>query len=227
MFTYTYTILTTIAPVRLQHSHAVLPAYSTPEHPTPTCYAGTGLAGILGAPSGSVSPQAAAAASQPAATDAAAPTDQPDAQQQQQPMRILDGPTTNPEPPPEGLSPPMARDIDSTMDSEAGEGTLHPALYTLPSELRDPPPGADTAIGRGEGLCGASAATILSTSRGGALASSTHLPSATAVMQCGKSLEWSAHCPDRHGHSHPAFTWALSRPQLPMCPISRSHNSQM
>jgi hypothetical protein len=148
MLTCTYTIPTIVAPVLLQHSHAVLPAYSTPEHPTPTCHAGTGLAGILGAPSGSVSPPAAAAASQPAATDAAAPTDQPDAQQQQQqPMRILDGPTTNPEPPPEGLSPPMARDMDSAMDSEAGEGTLHPALYALPSELRDPPPGADTAVG--------------------------------------------------------------------------------
>jgi hypothetical protein len=56
-------------------------------------------------------------------------------------MRILEGPSTNPEPPPEGLSPPMARELDSNLDSEAGEGALPPALYGLPSELREPPPG--------------------------------------------------------------------------------------
>jgi hypothetical protein len=92
------------------------------------------LAGILAAPSGSLIPSGAAAL----------PSDGAGTQQQQAsqpPMRILEGPSTNPEPPPEGLSPPMARELDSNMDSEAGEGALPPALYGLPSELREPPPG--------------------------------------------------------------------------------------
>jgi hypothetical protein len=100
------------------------------------------LPGIPSAPSGSLSPAAAAAA---AATAAGQQQDQQDPDQQQQgtqpPLRIIDGPSTNPEPPPEGLSPPLTRDpLDSNMGSEAGE-ELPAALYALPSELRDPPPG--------------------------------------------------------------------------------------
>lgn len=56
----------------------------------------------------------------------------------------------------------MARELDSNMESEAGEGVLHSALYALPSELRDPPPGmpaaattvpgAGVVLGRGAGF---------------------------------------------------------------------------
>jgi hypothetical protein len=115
--------------------------------PLPSPLADAPLAGILGgAHSGSLSPTAAAAAAQPSQAAAQPSSSQQDQQQQQAasqpPLRILEGPSTNPEPPLEGLSPPMARgELDSNMESEAGEGALHSALYALPSELRDPPPG--------------------------------------------------------------------------------------
>lgn len=103
------------------------------------------LAGILGAHSGSLSPTAAAALKQTADAAAEQQAEPSSSAQQQQPsqapMRILEGPSTNPEPPLEGLSPPMARELDSNMESEVGEGALPSALYALPSELRDPPPG--------------------------------------------------------------------------------------
>lgn len=117
------------------------------------------LAGILGAAhSGSLSPTAAATRPQPTGTQ---PSSSQDQQQQQgasqPPLRILEGPSTNPEPPPEGLSPPMARgELDSNMESEAGEGVLHSALYALPSELRDPPPGMPATAATtvpGPGVC--------------------------------------------------------------------------
>jgi hypothetical protein len=54
---------------------------------------------------------------------------------------VIGGPSTNPEPPPEGLSPPVA---PAASGSEGGsEGGLRrddPRLL-LPPELRDPPPG--------------------------------------------------------------------------------------
>lgn len=69
------------------------------------------------------------------------------------PVRVMDGPSTNPEPPPEGLSPPLgeaglnnltAEEQHVTLgvgSSEDGDAGGDPARLILPPELREAPPG--------------------------------------------------------------------------------------
>ncbi|WIA19382.1 hypothetical protein OEZ85_004005 [Tetradesmus obliquus] len=134
----------------------------------------SGALPLLGMLGGAASASPSKAEQLAAAADAAGATQQQ--QQQQQgtdsdmdhplPLRVMDGPSTNPEPPLEGLSPPHADMVglagtagaDAAPDqaaaaaaagdpdaadaaADADAAAADPARLILPPELREPPPG--------------------------------------------------------------------------------------
>ncbi|KAF6253163.1 hypothetical protein COO60DRAFT_1548527 [Scenedesmus sp. NREL 46B-D3] len=138
----------------------------------------SGALPLLGMLGGAASASPSKADQLTAAVDAAGGTPQQQQQQQQGadsdgdhpapplPLRVMDGPSTNPEPPLEGLSPPhgeaglagaagtdVAPDVtaaaggvglaeDGTAaDAEADAAAVDPARLILPPELREAPPG--------------------------------------------------------------------------------------
>lgn len=64
-------------------------------------------------------------------------------------LRVMDGPSTNPEPLPEGLSPPRPNEDLNGLGAEdiadgaeaAAAGSVDPKVLLLPPELREPPAG--------------------------------------------------------------------------------------
>jgi hypothetical protein len=63
------------------------------------------------------------------------------------PNQVISGPAANPEPPLEGLSPPIHTGIaDSGTEGQVDDPSQNP-VYILPPELREPPPGEpDSAL---------------------------------------------------------------------------------